>query len=247
MNIKKLAPWNWFKKEQEQEGAKLPVRREESQNWPDSPLFQIHREIDRLFDDAFRGFGLSGMGFYSDLFPTAQKGWLKPTLDVGASDKEYAITVELPGIDQKDVRLELSDDTLRISGEKKQEKENSEKRLLPGGKILRGVSAPADSARGRRSGQHRCRVQRRRHDNHDSEAIRAGKGKHEANRDQAQIDLAVSFLAVDEATVLQRREGPFECHMASSFPPDPIRIFLAAKTWGRSHAKKSAHGGFRCR
>lgn len=127
MNIKKLAPWNWFKKEQEQEGAKLPVRREESRNRPDSPLFQIHREIDRLFDDALRGFGLSGMGFGSDLFPGAQTGWLKPTLDVGASEKEYTITVELPGVDQKDVRLELSDDTLRISGEKKQEKEDSEK------------------------------------------------------------------------------------------------------------------------
>jgi HSP20 family protein len=48
-------------------------------------------------------------------------------LDVGATDKEYTISVELPGVDPKDVKLELSGDTLKISGEKKQETEHKEK------------------------------------------------------------------------------------------------------------------------
>ncbi len=61
IDFKKLAPWNWFKKEQEeqQSTASLPVQRNDLQvsGGPVSPILQLHREIDRLFDDAFRGFG----------------------------------------------------------------------------------------------------------------------------------------------------------------------------------------------
>ena len=62
IDFKKLAPWNWFKKEQEeqQSTASLPVQRNDLPvaGGPVSPILQLHREIDRLFDDAFRGFGL---------------------------------------------------------------------------------------------------------------------------------------------------------------------------------------------
>jgi HSP20 family protein len=57
MDIKKLAPWNWFKKEQEQEGTMLPVRRQETQNRYADPFSQIRQEIDRVFESAFSGFG----------------------------------------------------------------------------------------------------------------------------------------------------------------------------------------------
>ena len=57
----------------------------------------------------------------------AQTDWLKPTLDIGASGKEYTISVELPGVDEKEVQLELLNDTLKIKGEKKQQKEEKEK------------------------------------------------------------------------------------------------------------------------
>ena len=61
IDFKKLAPWNWFKKEQEeqQSAASLPVQRNDLPvaGGPVSPILQLHREIDRLFDDAFRGFG----------------------------------------------------------------------------------------------------------------------------------------------------------------------------------------------
>jgi HSP20 family protein len=50
--------------------------------------------------------------------------WLKPNLDILASDKEYTLQVELPGVSDKDVRIEVSGDSLRIWGEKKQEKED---------------------------------------------------------------------------------------------------------------------------
>ncbi|HFU7227718.1 Hsp20/alpha crystallin family protein, partial [Pseudomonas aeruginosa] len=53
IDFKKLAPWNWFKKEQEeqQSTASLPVQRNDLPvaGGPVSPILQLHREIDRLF------------------------------------------------------------------------------------------------------------------------------------------------------------------------------------------------------
>jgi len=127
MNIDKLAPWNWFRKEQEQEGKTLPVRRKEMASVEGNPLLQLHREIDRVFDDVFRDFPFSLRSLGRSFDSLAQSEWLKPTMDIAASDKEYTVTVELPGVDENDVKLELDGDTLRIRGEKKQEQEESRK------------------------------------------------------------------------------------------------------------------------
>ena len=43
------------------------------------------------------------------------------------TDKEYSITVEVPGVSEKDVKIEIVDNTMTIKGEKKQEKEEKEK------------------------------------------------------------------------------------------------------------------------
>lgn len=77
--------------------------------------------MDRLFSDAFKGFG-------SAAFPTMKslERFLKPKLDIVAGDQDYTITVEVPDIDEKEVNVEIVDDTLVISGEKKQEKEEKE-------------------------------------------------------------------------------------------------------------------------
>jgi HSP20 family protein len=123
MDIKKLVPWNWFKKEEEGTGGMVPVKRQnaiEQGGASTHPLQQFHNELDRLFDQAFRGFS-------QPLFSQLGENILKPTLDLGATDKEYTITVEIPGVDEKDVKLEIVNDTLTISGEKKQEKEEKEK------------------------------------------------------------------------------------------------------------------------
>ena len=127
MDISKLAPWNWFKKEEEHEGTSLPVKRQDQPAAArySHPLSQLHNEIDRLFDDAFRGFGWPSIGMGRRLPSPTQTAWLKPTLDVGATDREYTISVELPGVDQKDVQLEVVNDTLLIKGEKKQETEEN--------------------------------------------------------------------------------------------------------------------------
>ena len=152
MDIKKWIPWNWFKKEEEDAGKMVPVKRENVKEQSGTlvhPLQQFHQEIDRLFDQAFRGFGLSSFSSDQPLFPGLARGMLKPTLDLGASDKDYTITVEIPGVDEKDVKLEIVNDTLTISGEKKQEKEEKDKNYYrierSYGSFRRVLSLPEDA------------------------------------------------------------------------------------------------------
>ena len=152
MDIKKLAPWNWFKNEEQESGAILPVQRDEKktlhqEEGPLNPLFNLHREIDKLFDHAFRGSVLSPLK--SKIFsPLSTSGLLKPQVDVGATDKEYSITVEVPGVSEKDVNIEVSNNTMTIRGEKKQEKEENNKNYYrverSYGSFQRVLSLPED-------------------------------------------------------------------------------------------------------
>lgn len=127
-DFKKLAPWNWFKKEQEtqQASSQLPISKSTVPAVAPAttldPLLQLHREVDRLFDDAFRGFGLSwprltSPGLAASPWPTM----LRPSLDIEETEKQYRITVEVPGVDEKDIQLTLEDDILWIRGEKRHE------------------------------------------------------------------------------------------------------------------------------
>ncbi len=119
MDIRKWVPWNWFRKEEEDAGKMVPVVRESTLEHGSAlahPLQQFHQEVDRLFEQMFRSFGLASFGFDRPLSPRLADSVLKPTLDVGATDKEYTITVEIPGVDEEDLRLEIANDTLTLSG-----------------------------------------------------------------------------------------------------------------------------------
>jgi HSP20 family protein len=125
VNLSKLAPWNWFMKE-EQPGSSVPVRvAGQNDSTLANPILALHQQVDQLFNDFFQGFGLSPLPRFSmPQLLTEGSRWLKPNLDILASDKEYTLQVELPGVSDKDVRIEVSGDSLRIWGEKKQEKED---------------------------------------------------------------------------------------------------------------------------
>jgi HSP20 family protein len=52
---------------------------------------------------------------------------LAPAVDVVEKEKEYEISAELPGMDEKNIEIKLSNGTLTIKGEKKEEKEERDK------------------------------------------------------------------------------------------------------------------------
>ena len=86
------------------------------------PFLQMRREMNRLFDDAFGGFGLPSI-----LGPTLRQMPAAPKIDVSETDNDVQITAEMPGIDQNNVEVLLEDDRLIIRGEKKEEREEDDK------------------------------------------------------------------------------------------------------------------------
>jgi HSP20 family protein len=82
------------------------------------PFSSFRREMDRLFEDFLapaesRSFAGAGMATW-------------PSLDVRETDQAYMVTAELPGLEQKDIELNLRDNVLTISGEKRQEKSDGD-------------------------------------------------------------------------------------------------------------------------
>jgi HSP20 family protein len=76
-----------------------------------------------------------------------------PQLDVTEDDQAFHVTIELPGLDEKDVTVSLAERVLTISGEKKAEKEEKEKnayrRERAYGSFRRSLEIPADIDTGR--------------------------------------------------------------------------------------------------
>ena len=100
-----------------------------------NPFKSLRQEVDQLFDDFSKDFGRFGS--------TA----LLPIIDVTETDKEIELTAELPGLEEKDVEVNISDNVLTIRGEKEVEKEQGYKsyRLLERsyGSFSRSIELPA--------------------------------------------------------------------------------------------------------
>lgn len=116
--------------------TKLPVKTENDSaptpihNWV-APFDSLRREIDRLFDD-FRPFDFrfsSARSLFGVDPRKSQEGpyAIAPAMDLVEKDGEYEVTAELPGIDEKNVEISLSNRTLTVKGEKSEEKERKEK------------------------------------------------------------------------------------------------------------------------
>jgi len=99
-------------------------RKKQQQMQPEiqHPVATLHREVDRLFDDFFRGFDR----FPPFPFREERLAEFSPKINVSENDKEIEVTVEVPGMDQNDVDISLREDMLTIKGEKKEEKEEKE-------------------------------------------------------------------------------------------------------------------------
>lgn len=88
----------------------------------DSDIFtSLHNEIDRVFDQ----FGSGGHWPFSAFSTGNGKHSLR--LDLSETEDEVEITADLPGVDQDDISVSLAGEFLTIKGEKKSEKESSEK------------------------------------------------------------------------------------------------------------------------
>jgi HSP20 family protein len=69
--------------------------------------------MDRLFDELWHGFDLAPWG--------SERGTFTPRIDVKETDTELQLSAELPGLETKDIDIELNGDVLTIKGEKRVE------------------------------------------------------------------------------------------------------------------------------
>src|SRR5712675_1146733 len=81
-------------------------------------FMSLQREIDRLFEDFTRNLGMYG----------TQGLNLVPHTDVTENEKEIEITVEMPGLERKDVEISVEDNLLTIRGEKRIEREQKDEK-----------------------------------------------------------------------------------------------------------------------
>jgi HSP20 family protein len=111
MNMRDLIPWG--------RNQQTPSRYREGGD----PFMTLHREMNRLFDDVFRGFDMAPFGSLGGMSRMAS--W--PTVEVAETDHEVRVSAELPGMDQNDVEVLMNDGVLTIRGEKKSEVEDKER------------------------------------------------------------------------------------------------------------------------
>jgi len=100
------------------------------------PFMNLHREMNRLFDDAFRG--------NTGQMPSG--GMLMPHMDVSETEGGVKICAELPGVNEQDIYFRLEDDLLVVRAEKKferkDEKENYRFRERSYGTFQRALRLP---------------------------------------------------------------------------------------------------------
>ena len=100
-----MIPSNW-------RAERVPSR---ARNYPVLSLFD---EVNRLFEDTLPA------GNWSD--GSRNVANFSPKLDIKENEREFVLTGEFPGMQDKDIQIELKDNTVTLSGEKKFEHEQKE-------------------------------------------------------------------------------------------------------------------------
>ena len=110
MNIGDLIPWS-------RGGHEVQVRREGAPE----PTLALPSDIDRVFEDFWRRFGLPIPQLWDD--GDGVGSGLVPRVDVRETDNEVEVVAELPGMDEAGIDVSLAPGMLTIRGEKRSERD----------------------------------------------------------------------------------------------------------------------------
>src|SRR5260370_38369660 len=113
MNMRNLIPGG-------RKSSQVPMLYKDEQA---SPFLALHREMNRLFDDTIRSFDMSSM-----FGRTAS--W--PSVEISETDKEYRVSADVPGLEEKDVEVLFSDGVLTIRGARNSWVEDKERQFSEG-------------------------------------------------------------------------------------------------------------------
>ena len=100
----------------------------------------LNDRINRMFDDPF--FRIDRMADDDSM------GLWNPAVDLFEKDDHFVIKAELPGVDKKDIKVDLKDRVLTLSGERTRDhevkEENYYRKERSYGKFQRAFRLPAD-------------------------------------------------------------------------------------------------------
>ena len=105
-------------------------------------------EFDRFFNRMMRGWPFGWPELASPAEPRALRAFEHvPNVEVKENGKSYTISIELPGLDEKDIKAAVEDDVLTISGEKKVERTDEKTHFSERsyGSFTRSFALPADA------------------------------------------------------------------------------------------------------
>ncbi len=135
MTLKKLIPWNKDKKEKDKE-TQLEVK--EKYISPRDYFMDIQRRFDEIFEEFAFNFG----------FPSLSESKFYPKIDVREDERNLVIYAEVPGLDEKNLDISITKDSLILSGEKKTEYEdkspNYYKKEISYGNFKRIIPLPVE-------------------------------------------------------------------------------------------------------
>ena len=113
-------------------------------------LMPFGGEFDRFFDRMTRNWPFD----WPELTPSSQPRALRafehaPKVEVKENGKAYTVSVELPGLDEKDVKASVENDVLTIAGEKKIERTDEKTHYSERsyGSFTRAFTLPSDANR----------------------------------------------------------------------------------------------------
>ena len=120
MTMKDLMPWTKSRNSEKSRFAESS-----------SPFLELHREVNRTFDDFLRDFQAPG-----------RRATAWPPIEISETNDEITVVAELPGLEHRDVDMTLADGVLRLKGQRSLERngtvyserwEGAFERLIPVG------------------------------------------------------------------------------------------------------------------
>lgn len=101
MPFSDLIPWSWNR-----DRDRMPARRDAGEN----PMVSLQRDLNRVFEDFWTRF--------DSPFGSLTAGG--PRTDISETDEAMLVSVDLPGLDEKDIEVNVTDDMLTIRGEREE-------------------------------------------------------------------------------------------------------------------------------
>lgn len=97
----------------------MPFGRHEIAQRAEDSFTHLRREMDRLFDNVTRDWATPAL---------AGAGFITPKVDVVENEQGLVLTADLPGLDAKDIALDIADGVLTLKAERQQAREEKDEK-----------------------------------------------------------------------------------------------------------------------